>query len=259
MSGLVGLGFADIVALFGKWWWPFVRLSAALWLMPMFGDARVAIPVRILFAFLLSLVLAPMMPAMPALDPFSLTALGIALEQILFGALLALCLQLLFMVMSLMGQILSIQMGLAMASMNDPVHGDSIPLVGELFLFLCILLFLGLNGHLVALDVLVESFRSWPPGRSLYELDIGLVLQLFGWALGAGLLLSLPAVIAMLLVNLTFGVMSRSAPALNVFSLGMPMALTLGLVAILLSLSGISARYLEFAGYVLDRMRALTG
>jgi len=259
MSSLVGLSFADVVALFGKWWWPFVRLSAALWLMPMFGDARIAMPVRILFSFLLSLTLAPMMPAMPPVDPFSFTALALALEQVLFGILLALCLQLLFMVMSLMGQILSIQMGLATASMNDPVHGDSIPLVGELFLFLCILLFLGLNGHLVALDVLVESFRTWPVGRSLYELDVNLVLRLFSWALGAGLLLSLPAVVAMLLVNLTFGVMSRSAPALNMFSLGMPMALTLGLFAILLSLSGIASRYMDFAGYVLDQMRTFTG
>ena len=259
MTSLVGLGFADIVALFGKWWWPFVRLTAALWMMPMFGDSRVAMPVRILFSFLLSLLLAPMMPPMPAIDPFSLGALGVAFEQILFGILLALCLQLLFMVMSLMGQVLSIQMGLAMASMNDPVHGDSIPLVGELFLFLCILLFLGLNGHLVALDILVESFRAWPPGRSLYDLNIEVVLGLFGWALGAGLLLSLPAVVAMLLVNLTFGVMSRSAPALNVFSLGFPMALTLGLFTILLTLSGISTRYMEFAAYVLDQMREFVG
>jgi len=259
MSSLVGLGFAEVAALFGKWWWPFVRLTAALWLMPIFGDARVAMPVRILFSFLLSLLLAPMMPAMPAVDPFSLTALGLAFEQVLFGVLLALCLQLLFMAMSLMGQVLSIQMGLAMASMNDPVHGDSVPLVGELFLFLCMLLFLGLNGHLVLLDVLVESFRTWPPGRSLFDLDVERVLRLFGWTLSAGLLLSLPAVIAMLLVNLTFGVMSRSAPALNVFSLGFPMALTLGLFAILLSLSGISARYTEFAAYVLDQMRRFVG
>jgi flagellar biosynthetic protein FliR len=236
-----------------------VRLTAALWMMPMFGDARVAMPVRILFSFLLSLLLAPMMPPMPAIDPFSLAALGVAFEQILFGVLLALCLQLLFMAMSLMGQILSIQMGLAMASMNDPVHGDSVPLVSELFLFLCILLFLGLNGHLVVLDVLVESFRSWPPGHSLFALDIGVVLRLFGWALGAALLLSLPAVVAMLLVNLTFGVMSRSAPALNVFSLGFPLALTLGLFAILLTLGGVASRYMEFAAYALEQMRVLAG
>lgn len=252
------LSFDTLVALLGRWWWPFVRIAATLWLMPLFGDARVAAPMRIALAFLLSLIVAPLLPPMPAIDPFSLAALAIAGEQVVFGILLALCLQLLIMVMSLMGQILSAQMGLSMAVMNDPVNGDSAPLLAEIMVFLGLLLFLGFNGHLVALDVLVESFRAWPPGAGIYQLNIALVAQLCGWAFGAALLLALPAIVAMLLVNLTFGVMARSAPALNVFALGFPMSLMLGWVAVLLSFNGIATRYLDFSGYVLAQMRALS-
>lgn len=258
MNGLVSLSFADLTAWLGQWWWPFVRMSATLWMLPFFGDSRITTPVRLLFAFCLSLLVAPMMPKMAAVDPFSLGALVLGLEQVLFGLLFGLCLQCLFMVLSMAGQILSMQMGLGMAVMNDPIHGDSAPIVSQLMLIFCTLLFLALNGHLVTLELLVESFRRWPIGSSLYALDLDSVVTLFGWSMGAALTLTLPAVVAMLLVNLTFGVMNRSAPSLNIFSLGFPMGLLLGLLALLLSVSGVSNRYLQLVDYVLTTLRGVT-
>jgi flagellar biosynthetic protein FliR len=108
------------------------------------------------------------------------------------------------------------------------------------------------------LDILVQSLRSWPPGSSLDLLDMKGVIGLFGWSIGAALLLTLPAVVAMLMVNLTFGVMNRTAPSLNIFSLGFPMTLLLGLLTMGLSISGVPSRYLDLVTHVLEQLRALT-
>ncbi|MBR9856993.1 MAG: flagellar biosynthetic protein FliR [Gammaproteobacteria bacterium] len=255
MTALASLTAPELMAWLGKGWWPFCRLAAFFWVMPLFGDGYISPQIRLLFALMLSMVLMPLLPLGPAVDPFSFATAVLTLEQLLFGALLALMLQILFTVVTMAGQILSMQMGLAMAVMNDPVNGGSAPLIGQLLWLFVALLFLSWNGHLLAIDIIVESFRTWPAGHSLYELDLDLLIRLFGWMFGAALLLSLPAVIAMLLVNVTFGVMNRSAPSLNIFALGFPMTMMLGLVSLLLMLANIPQRYLEFSEDVFALMR----
>ncbi|AEY02573.1 lateral flagellar biosynthetic protein LfiR [Oceanimonas sp. GK1] len=255
MTPLLSLTTPELMAWIGKGWWPFCRLAAFFWVLPLFGDGHLSPQIRLLLAFALAMVLMPLLPKGPEIDPFSFATLVITLEQLLFGALLALMLQLLFTVVTMAGQILSMQMGLAMAVMNDPVNGGSAPLLGQLLWIFVALLFLAWNGHLLALDVIVESFRRWPVGHSLYELDLSVLIHLAGWMFGAALLLALPAVIAMLLVNITFGVMNRSAPSLNIFALGFPMTMMLGLVSLLLMLANLPQRYLEFSQDVFDLMR----
>lgn len=254
MKGLLSLSTADLTVWLGHWWWPFVRMAAAMWMLPIFGDGRVTPQIRILLAGILGLLVAPLVTDIPKVEPFSLTALVITVEQIVFGVLFGLCVQLLFMVLSTAGQILSMQMGLGMAVMNDPSNGDSAPIISQLMGVFCTLLFLVLNGHLVVLELLVQSFRFWSPGASLYQLDWRAVIGLFGWSISASLALTLPAVVAMLMVNLTFGIMNRSAPSLNIISLGFPMTLMLGLVTLSLSVAGVPARYLELVSYVFTVM-----
>jgi flagellar biosynthesis protein FliR len=258
MNSLISVSAAELTAWLGQWWWPFIRIGAAFWVMPFFGDGRVPPQIRLLLAFLLSLLLAPLLKAMPLIDPFSAQAILVTLEQLMFGLLFGLCVQMLFMVMTMAGQILSMQMGLGMAVMNDPSNGESAPIISQIMLIFATLLFLGLNGHLVVLEVLVQSLRSWPPGSSLYLLDIKGVIGLFGWSIGAALILTLPAVVAMLMVNLTFGVMNRTAPSLNIFSLGFPMTLLLGLLTMALSISGVPARYLDLVSHVLEQLQGLS-
>jgi flagellar biosynthetic protein FliR len=254
---LLELTGGDITSLLGHLWWPFLRISALLWTMPMFGDTLTAVKVRVLLAVAISVVMAPMLPPMPSIDPLSVAAMVTALEQILLGFFLGLMLQILFTVMSLLGQILSLQMGLAMGIMNDPVNGQAVPLMGQLLIILGSFLFFIFDGHLVAIDVLVESFFTWPPGQSIFALDLYRVLALFGWMFGSALILAMPAVIAMLTVNMTFGVMNRSAPSLNIFALGFPLSMIMGLISLVLTIAGIPGRYSEFTTHVLNEMRLL--
>lgn len=252
---LIELTGADITALIGRLWWPFLRIGALLWAMPMFGDRLTAVKVRVLLSLSIAVVLAPMLPAMPSVDPLSPSGMLMALEQIMFGLFLGFMVQMLFALMSLIGQIMSMQMGLAMGIMNDPTNGQAVPLMGQMLTILGTFLFFILNGHLVAIDIVVQSFFTWPPGESIYLLDLQRIIALFGWMFGGALILAIPAVVAMLTVNLTFGVMNRSAPSLNIFALGFPLSMIMGLLSLVLTVAGIPTRYSEFTGHLLDQMR----
>ncbi len=157
--------------------------------------------------------------------------------------------------MTLLGQIISLQMGLGMAMMNDPVNGVSIAILGRMFLLFSTLLFLALDGHLLVIDILVQSFTSWPVGSCLALSSVKQTLTLFGWMFSSALAIALPAIVSMLLANISFGVMNRAAPSLNVYALGFPMTMLLGLFSVLISVSGVPTRYAELVHYTLDQLQ----
>ena len=149
----------------------------------------------------------------------------------------------LFTIFTMLGQIVSLQMGLGMAMMNDPVNGLSVAILGRVFLLFSTLLFLALEGHLLIIDILIQSFVIWPVGSGISLLSIHGVVNVFGWMFTSALALALPAIVSMLLANISFGVMNRAAPSLNVYALGFPMTMMLGLFSVLLSISGVPSRY----------------
>src|SRR5690606_2119369 len=154
------------------------------------------------------------------------------------GFFLGLMLQILFTLMSLLGQILSLQMGLAMGIMNDPANGQAVPLMGQMLIILGSFLFFVFDGHLVALAVLVESFFTWPPGSSRVAPDLGRILDLFGCRFGGALTLAMPAVIAMPTINLAHGVMNRSPPTLSIVARGFPLTTFMGRASPIRTVSG---------------------
>jgi len=257
MTALLTTSAAEITAWIGMLWWPFVRLSAFLWAMPVFDNPAITPRSRILLAFFLAFVLAPQQPPMPEVDPFSLLSALITAEQVLFGVIMGLALRMLFEVLSQAGLILSMQMGLSMAVVMDPGSGNQMSLLGNLFWLMAALLFFAINGHLVTLQVLVDSFSLWPVGKALYSLDFTGIVALFGWVYASALLVALPAVIAMLMVNMTFGIASRAAPSLNLFVLGFPMALLMGFVCVFLTISQTASVFSDLVFHVLGTMRAV--
>ncbi|EDM67995.1 putative flagellar biosynthetic protein FliR [Moritella sp. PE36] len=249
----------ELMLIIGKIWWPFFRIISALWLLPIFGDTRITPSVRILFALTLAILISPVVPVVDNINPFSLGSIILALEQILFGLFFGLSLTMLFTMMKLIGEILSMQMGLSMAVMNDPSSGGSSHVNSHLLTIFATLLFLSFNGHLIVLDILVESFVTWPIGSSIYLLNIDIILKLVSWMFMAALMLAMPAIVAMLLVNITFGVMNRSAPSLNVYSLGFPMGMLLGIICLGLVFRVIPNRFFDFTVFILEQMRFISG
>ncbi|AXA55031.1 flagellar biosynthetic protein FliR [Pseudomonas thivervalensis] len=234
---------------------PLFRVTAVLMSMPVFGTTLVPTRVRLYFALAITVVIAPGLPPMPPVNALDLSALMLVAEQILIGALMGFSLQLFFQAFVVAGQIISIQMGMAFASMIDPTNGVNSAVIGQFLTMLVTLLFLAMNGHLVVFEVLTESFTTMPVGSALLVNHFWEIAGKLGWVLGAAMVLVLPAITALLVVNIAFGVMTRAAPQLNIFSIGFPLTLVLGMVIFWISLGDILNQYQPLATQALQLLR----
>jgi flagellar biosynthetic protein FliR len=234
---------------------PLFRIGAVLMTMPIFGTTLVPTRVRLYFALAITVVVVPGLPPMPQVHALDLSALLLIAEQIIIGALMGLSLQLFFQAFVVAGQIISIQMGMGFASMVDPTNGVSAAVIGQFLTMLVTLLFLGMNGHLVVFEVLTESFTTLPVGSAMLINHFWEMANKLGWVLGAAMLLVLPAITALLVVNIAFGVMTRAAPQLNIFSIGFPLTLVLGLVIFWVGLGDILNQYQPLATEALQLLR----
>ncbi len=248
----------DIAALqhwLNQFMWPLIRISGFCMVAPIFGAALVPARVRLLFSLLLTMMVAPALHDLPTPDFLSPASVVLVAQQLLIGIGLAYFLQMLMQAFVAFGQIISMQMGLGFASMNDPINGVSVATVSQFYLLMVTLLFLAINGHLVMIDVLVESFRTLPIG-----VDVGgaRLLTLIGWAswmLAAALLMALPAVTALLIINCSLGVITRASPQLNIFAIGFPFMLVLGMLILWASMATILPNFERYSSEALEAMR----
>jgi flagellar biosynthetic protein FliR len=127
-------------------------------------------------------------------------------------------------------------MGLGFANAIDPNSGHSTPALGQFLSLLLTLLFLAVDGHLVLVDLVVRSYEVMPPGAWIAPQRLLNIAMFGGYAFLAGLLLALPVGFLLLCLNVVVGMLSRAAPALNLFAIGIPASLAIGIVAILLAL-----------------------
>lgn len=248
---------AQIGGWVGSFTLPLFRIAALLMTMPLIGTTLVPVRVRLYLSLGFCIVLMPVLPPMPQVDAVSVRAFMLVGEQILVGAMMGFTLQLFFHIFVVAGQIIAVQMGLGFASMIDPTNGVSVPVIGQFFTMLVTLLFLAMNGHLVAFEILADSFVTLPVGSGLTVQHYWEVAGRLGWVLGAGLLLTLPAITSLLVINLALGVMTRAAPQLNIFSIGFPVTLVLGLVVVWLTLGDILGRYQTIASEALRLLSEL--
>ena len=217
--------------------WPFVRVGAFLMVMPLVGGSFVPTKVRLLLAVALTLVLAPVIPTTPSLDVLSAAGLVTVIQEVAIGAAMGFLVQLVFDAIALGGQVIGMSMGLGFAVFLDRARGVNIPVLGQLFLMLGMLIFLSLDGHLAMIQLLADSFHAWPiAGSGLTTSVLAEILSWTGQMFVFALKISLPAITAILVVNLSFGVMSRAAPTLNLFAVGFPVAMLLGFAVIFLNM-----------------------
>ena len=217
--------------------WPFVRIGAFLMVMPLVGGSFVPMRVRLLLAVALTIVIAPIIPSTATQEVLSAAGLVMVIQEIGIGVVMGFLVQLVFDAIALGGQVIGMSMGLGFAVFLDRARGVSIPVLGQLFMMLGMLVFLSLDGHLAMIQLLAESFHAWPMAeRGLTPTMLAELLtwssQLFVFALK----IALPAITALLIVNLSFGIMSRAAPTLNLFAVGFPVAMLLGFAVIFLNM-----------------------
>ncbi|APZ43021.1 flagellar biosynthetic protein FliR [Acidihalobacter ferrooxydans] len=224
--------------------WPFIRIGSMFVAAPIFGAGSVPVRVRLALALVLAWALQPYLPSVPPIDPVSLEGLLVSASQVLIGIVMGFILQMVFSAMVLAGQAIALSMGLGFAVFVDPQSGAQVPTVSQIYVILATLLFLSMNGQLMLIDMLVRSFRLMPVGPLMLSNNALWEIVTWGGTMyAAAMLVALPAVAALMLVNLAFGVITRAAPQLNIFAVGFPLTLMLGLVLIMFSLPTVLPRF----------------
>ncbi len=257
---MITLTTGQLEAWLGQLFWPFVRIGACFMVAPAFGAVEVPARVRVVLAAGVALLVAPLVPPPTGIEALSARGAIVTAQQVVIGVALGFSLQIIFDAVTLGGQLLSNSMGLSLAYNLDPAHGTEIPVVGQLYGILVLLTFLALNGHLLIIQVLADGFRTLPVGTA--SLGTHGLWQIAQWGtqlFEGALVIALPGVTALTIVNLAFGVMSRSAPSLNPFAVGFPVSLVIGLVIVLASLPMLQSSFVRLIGDAFVLVRRLLG
>lgn len=251
--------FAQLLPMLTALWWPFCRILAMFIGAPVLGEAVTPTTVRILIALVLAVIMMPLTagadwgPA--AINPFSLAGVVATLEQGLIGFVLGLAFHFAMSVIGVLGFMVSSQMGLSMAVMNDPMNGQSSDVTSALLSTLAIIIFFSIDGHLVIANVIGQSFRAWPLGHGFGPLLMQTVAYNVAWIFSAAMLLALPVVFSTMVVQIGFGFLNRVAPALNLFALGFSVITIFGLLMLAQVVRFIPEHYVRMTNMVLEMIR----
>jgi len=226
------------------YWWPLVRVLAFIAIAPPFANTEVPNSIKIAFGVIVTVALAPMVtlsPDVAGVSVGSYAGLWITLLQVAIGLTLGFCVQLVFSAISGAGELMSIQIGLGFASLLDPQQTESSMLLGRFISLTAITAFIAGDGHLVLLHALFDSFTALPVSAT--------PLANPGWQTLAGsgtivfalaLRIALPIIAIMLVVNLAFAVLSRTAQALNPFAVGIAATLVVGLMLVMVMMTSLA-------------------
>ncbi len=238
--------------------WPLLRIGAMVLSAPIFSSRQVPAPFRVGLALVLTWITMPLLPPPPLVEVFSPAAFLMVLQQLVIGVAMGFILQMVFGALVFGGQVIAYSMGLGFASMMDPQNGVQVPVVSQFYLILATLLFLLLDGHLILIELLIQSFHTFPVATDGIARN-GL-LEIVRWGsfmFSGGLVLALPVMAALLLVNLGMGVVTRAAPQLNIFAVGFPITMLFGFLLMWVTLPEVMDNFQLLTGAAFDLVRRL--
>ncbi|MBN8847858.1 MULTISPECIES: flagellar biosynthetic protein FliR [unclassified Sphingomonas] len=210
-----------------------VRVGSAFVAAPVFGNLSVPLPVRVALSGAIGVLVLASHPIQPPAQIFAVTTFLSVAAEALVGLALGFVLQIAFAAPLVAGEVIGGSMGIGFANMLDPNSGRSSPAIGQFLSVMLTLLFLSLDGHLVLVDMILRSYTALPPGAAWLATGQMRDIAMFGgYTFLAGLLLALPVGFLLLCLNLVVGMLSRSAPALNLFAVGLPASLAVGVVSL---------------------------
>ncbi len=216
---------------------PLARILALVASAPIIGNRQVPARVKVGFAMLLTFIIAPTLNIPSNIEASSGPGLFILAQQILVGLAMGFSMRLIFTAIEMAGDIMGMQMGLGFASFYDPINGANTQVIGQFLGIVAALAFLSMNGHLYMLATLAESFQVFPINTQVPSAGAMHTLALWGGSIFShALRLSLPVIAALLITNLSLGILTRSAPQLNVFAIGFPITLVVGFATLMLTL-----------------------
>lgn len=241
---MISFTSAELNAWIASFFYPLARILALLVVAPIFNNPAINVRVRLLTGIAISVAITPALPAIPPIEPASGLGLLLLAQQMLIGFAMGFSLRLVFSAIDMAGVMIGMQMGLGFATLYDPESRSQSPVLSEILGLTALLVFITMNGHLLMIATLTQSFTAIPIGAPLPGNGSWLNIANAGAIIFvSGLMLSLPIVLALLITNLALGVLTKAAPQLNLFAIGFPVTLGLGFSVLFLALSHLSGPF----------------
>jgi flagellar biosynthetic protein FliR len=216
--------------------WVLIRVGAMLMVAPIFGSQTLPARVRLLIALVVSVVITPMVPDIPTVDPLSIAGFVMIVQQILIGIAMGFVLNLVLSAFVVAGESIAMSMGLGFAQTVDPQNGVSVPLISQFLTIVVTLLMVTLNVPGMIVKMLADSFTILPISPIGLTPEDFRAIAWFGQQMYINaVLVALPIVTTLLMVNLAMGVITRAAPQMNIFSVGFPATLMIGFFVMFLA------------------------
>jgi flagellar biosynthetic protein FliR len=224
--------------------WPFLRVLALLGTLPVIGQRMVPARARVALAFLIAVCAQASLPPIPPIPLDSAVTFLVVLQQIVIGVSLGFAVRIVFAAVEFAGELVGLQMGLNFAGFFDPATGGQTTAVSRFFGVTVSWLFVVTGGHLLVIAGVMQSFHSFPVGPEPFAFVKEALPHRWGAEVFAiGLWIALPMVAMLLFVNLVMGIASRVAQQLNLFAIGFPITLSVGLIGVLLTLPMMQAPF----------------
>ncbi len=234
---MITLTSAQLDAWVAAFMFPLTRILGLLATAPVFNNAGLPRRIRLMIGLAITVIVAPSLPPPPAIAVGSWLGISILVQQLLIGALLGFTLRLAFSAIDVAGEMIGLQMGLSFAIFYDPQNAAQTPVLSEFLGLIALLTYMAMNGHLLSLSALIETFQLLPISLTPFS-AIGFKTAV-AWAaavFSSGVLLALPMIAALLIANIGMGVLSRVAPQLNLFAIGFPVTMIAGFTVLAISL-----------------------
>ncbi|WP_068077931.1 flagellar biosynthetic protein FliR [Novosphingobium lentum] len=254
----LNFGFGPVEAEFWRLLFAMTRIGAALFAAPLFGATSVPAQLRVIVAGAIAVLVCAWTPLQPPAELLSLPGLLATANEVAIGLALGFVLQLSFAAPTIAAELIGGGMGMSIATAADPSSGAHSPALGQYFGVVLTLIFLGTGAQLNWIALLVHSYEAFPPGSAWFAPDRLTLLTGFGSSMFVtAIAIALPVTLILLLVQLATGVISRSAPSLNLFSLGLPAGVLAGLAALIAAAPLLSDRLADVSATAVTQAAAL--
>ncbi len=251
---MISLTSAELNAWIVAFIFPLARILALLVAAPPFNNPALPMRVSLLLGLAIAMAIAPVLPAMPVIEPASGLGLLILAQQMIIGFAMGFTLRLVFSAVDMAGNLISYQMGLGFATAYDPQSASQTVVVSEFLGMLALLVFMAIDGHLMVIATLTRSFSVLPIGGAIANGSWSNIANAGGVIFSSGVLLALPVVVTLMITNTALGVLMRVAPQLNLMAIGFPITIILGFAALFISMSHLGAPLQQLLEYGLDSM-----
>lgn len=257
---MIAPGFAGVEAQLWLWLLAMIRPGAAFIAAPIFGAAAVPLQLRLILSLAIGVAAMNSVPfVLPEEGLASMTGVALVMAEVIAGLSLGFALQIGYAAAFIAGETIANAMGLGFSSMVDPLSGNPTPVVGQFLSIISTFLLLAMDGHLLLIRFIVASYQALPPGNLMPAGAFEAIARFGGTMFASGVIIALPVTFTLILVQLIMGMLARTAPSLNLFSVGMPATLLAGLVLLAISAPVMGEAIADSLRQSLDLVQSLAG